>query len=210
MIENSARAIRSGFADYVAASQRVFRLALDCLSRPCRPVEFERDLLPADSPLPLVPACLALTLLDSATPVWLSPSWQRAESWLRFHRGCPICADPEKAVFILAATLAELPPLASLNQGSDRYPDSSATVIAASVLPLDGRNPLAAKGPGIDGTLMFQGHGLDRAFLSQWNTNRSKYPLGVDVFLAGDFRLAGLPRSVSLEEQPANGGQPCM
>ena len=212
MPETMNCALAPGFPDYVSASRKVFRLALICLSRPCQALEFERDLLISldEAPLPRIPACLALTLLDSTTPVWLSQSWKNAESWLRFHRGAHICGEPEQAAFVFAASLRELPPLASLNQGSDRGPDSSATVILASVLPLDGKNPLLAKGPGIDGAVVFSGHGLDNAFLKQWRGNRAGYPLGVDVFLAGDSFLAGLPRSVSLEDLPEDGERQCM
>ncbi|MDR1043714.1 MAG: phosphonate C-P lyase system protein PhnH [Candidatus Adiutrix sp.] len=198
-----------GFEDYGLSSQRVFRLALGCLSRPCRALDFEaREGRPA-WPLPPVAAALALTLLDSATPVWLSPSWRKAGDWLRFHRGCPVGGQAEKAAFILAASPAELPPLASLNQGSDRYPDSSATVIVASVLPLDGRRPWLAEGPGLDGPVIFEGHGLEAGFLDQWRGNRAAYPRGVDIFLAGEKHLAGLPRSVSLADF-SGGDSRCM
>lgn len=203
-------ALSPGFNDYVVASQHVFRLALSGLSQPCRVMEVDRDLAPPEAPLPPAAASLALTLLDQATPVWLSPSWGPAADWLRFHRGCPVVDQPMKAAFVLAASLAELPPLASLNQGRDRYPDSSATVILGSVLPLDGQNPLRAEGPGIDGSLIFQGHGLSRDFLTQWRGNRAAYPLGVDVFLTGEYHLAGLPRSVSLRETSHQEGGLCM
>lgn len=211
MIETSGpSAIRPGFSNYAAASQRVFRLALTCLSQPCQVMKLERDLPPFDAPLPPVPASLALTLLDPATPVWLSPAWGQGAGWLRFHRGCPILDQPQKAAFILAASPAELPPLISLKQGVDRYPDTSATVILGSVLPLDDRNPLTAKGPGIDGSLVFKGHGLDRDFLSQWRDNREFYPLGVDVFLTGGLALAGLPRSVGLDDNRTQEARSCM
>ncbi len=129
-----------GFANYAAASQQVFRLALECLSRPCRAVEFPGELAPSGAPLPPVPAALALSILDALTPIWLSPSWRKAENWLRFHRGCPMAASPAEAGFVLAAALDELPPLAALNQGSPRYPDSSATVILYSGLSPKPRN----------------------------------------------------------------------
>lgn len=210
MTEPLELTVSPGFSDYVAASQRVFRLALACLSQPCRLMEIDRDLLLPGAPLPPAPAFLALTLLDQATLVWLSPSWRKAESWLRFHRGCPVDDRPDKAAFVLAASLTELPPLASLNQGTDRYPDSSATVILGSTLSLGGQNSLTAEGPGIDGSLVFQGHSLNHDFLTQWRNNRDGYPLGVDVFLVGDFHLAGLPRSVSLEGRSSREGRSCM
>ena len=188
-----------GFANYAAASQQVFRLALECLSRPCRAVEFPGELAPSGAPLPPVPAALALSILDALTPIWLSPSWRKAENWLRFHRGCPMAASPEEASFVLAASLDELPPLAALNQGSPRYPDSSATVILYSGLNPDGPDQLTATGPGIKGSAIFQGHGLNEKFLDERRANRESYPLGVDVFLAGAGFLAGLPRGVKLE-----------
>jgi alpha-D-ribose 1-methylphosphonate 5-triphosphate synthase subunit PhnH len=201
MIENMEHAkLSPGFANYAAASQEVFRLALDCMSRPCRAVEFPDDLAPVRAPLPAVPAALALSLLDALTPVWLSPSWRKAENWLRFHCGCPVCEFPEQATLVLAASLDELPPFSALNQGSLRYPDSSSTVILYSGLTPGGPNQLRVTGPGIKDFIIFQGHGLNESFLKEWQINRKSYPLGVDVFLAGVKHLAGLPRSVKLEK----------
>lgn len=203
-------ALTPGFVNYVAGSQEVFRLALDAMSRPCRALEFPDGLAPAKAPLPAVPAALALCLLDALTPVWISPSWKKAENWLRFHCGCPVCDFPEQATLILAASLDELPPLSALNQGSLRYPDSSSTVILYSGLSPDGPGQLTAAGPGIKNSAVFQGHGLRESFLKEWQLNRESYPLGVDVFLAGLNHLAGLPRSVKLEGGPMNGGGLCM
>ncbi|MDR0355360.1 MAG: phosphonate C-P lyase system protein PhnH [Deltaproteobacteria bacterium] len=204
-----AKALAPGFDDYVVSSQRVFRLALAGLSRPCLAWELNGVRLAPQTPLPPLAAALALTLLDSATPVWLSASWRQAADWLRFHRGCPVREQADEAAFVLAASPAELPPLSALNQGSERYPDSSATVVLGSVMPLDGQRAWLAKGPGIDGSIIFRGHGLDDDFLEQWRLNRASYPLGTDVLLAGDKHLAGLPRSVSLEEWPG-GDRACM
>lgn len=212
MIEhmNQQAALTPGFVNYVSSSQETFRLALEAMSRPCRAVEFPDGLAPAQAPLPGVAAALALSILDALTPVWISPSWRKAENWLRFHCGCPVCDSPEAATLILAASLDELPPLAALNQGSLRYPDSSSTVILYSGLNPQGPNRVTASGPGIQGSTVFQGHGLDENFLTQWRANRESYPLGVDVFLAGVGHLAGLPRSVKLEGGPMNGGGLCM
>jgi alpha-D-ribose 1-methylphosphonate 5-triphosphate synthase subunit PhnH len=180
------------------ASQAVFRLALEALSRPARPLGADfGGLFGARPPMPVTMAALALALADGLTPVWLSPSLAEASGWLAFHSSAPR-SSPELASLVLAASPGELPSLTRLRLGSERYPDRSATVILGGVLDGGGGIPVAASGPGILDRVLFEGHGLDRDFVDAWAANRALYPLGVDVFLAGPGSLAGLPRSVSL------------
>jgi alpha-D-ribose 1-methylphosphonate 5-triphosphate synthase subunit PhnH len=182
------------------ASQAVFRLALSALSRPARrfPADFA-GLFATAPPMPVMLAAMALTLADSLTPVWLSPSLEGSAEWLTFHRSVPSAGTPELAALVLAASPEELPPLWELSQGTDRYPDRSATVILGGVLAENGGGvPAMASGPGIREAEPFEGHGLGKEFMDAWAENRAAYPQGVDVFLAGPGCLAGLPRSVSL------------
>jgi alpha-D-ribose 1-methylphosphonate 5-triphosphate synthase subunit PhnH len=208
MMSKSRPALSPEFISRTLGSQKVFRLALAALSRPASPLAADFAGLFAESPpLPAVLAALALTLTDAAVSVWLSESLQEAAGWLVFHRAPVLAADPGRASFVIAACPGELPPLHTLNPGLARFPDRSATVFLGGVLDAAGRpaksrpaesRPLTASGPGLKEPAVFSGHGLSSEFIAGWAENRALYPLGVDVFLAGEKLLAGLPRSVSL------------
>jgi alpha-D-ribose 1-methylphosphonate 5-triphosphate synthase subunit PhnH len=190
-----------GFNDYPMDSQAVFRLALEAMSKPAQAIPFDFGaLFKTAPPLPRAVAALALTLADHLTPVWLSPSFAATENFMVFHTSAPIVRDPEKAALVLAASQSELPPLSLLSQGDPRYPDRSATIVLAGVLddPSPGLS-LLASGPGLAEEIIFEGHGLTEAFVDQWALNRASYPLGLDVILAGNASLAGLPRSLALK-----------
>jgi alpha-D-ribose 1-methylphosphonate 5-triphosphate synthase subunit PhnH len=179
-------------------------------------------------PLPITLAALTLTLADYLTPVWLPAAYKQAADWLVFHSSAPLTEDISQASLVLAAGPSELPPLTNLNQGEERYPDRSATVLLAGVLddrkndpgvqnkiifpisksldPKTGQQKnnttnlpnILAEGPGLEKPAVLTDHGLDSRFLYSWAQNNAAYPLGVDVFLAGARRLAGLPRTVKL------------
>ncbi|MDR2300547.1 MAG: phosphonate C-P lyase system protein PhnH [Deltaproteobacteria bacterium] len=194
-----------GFGDYTLASQGVFRLALSAMASPTKRFYFDfKSLIKSQPPIPIGIAALALTLADHLTPLWLSPSLAQAEGFLVFHSSAPIVREPEKADFVLAANLGEMPNLGDLNQGDPRYPDRAATVILGGAFEKDDPGVgLTAFGPGLEGETEFENHGLSRDFVGQWALNRACYPLGVDVFLAGGDCLAALPRSLTLRLKPS-------
>jgi alpha-D-ribose 1-methylphosphonate 5-triphosphate synthase subunit PhnH len=194
-----------GFDDLTLASQQVFRLALSAMSRPTQKFYFNfQSLFKAKPPLPYSVAALTLTLADHLTPIWLSPSFQSAASFLIFHTSAPMVTVPEKAQLILAASRKELPDLGSLNQGDPRYPDRSATIILADDSLADDSDEatpgltFAAFGPGLAGEVTFQSRSLDDSFALEWIRNRASYPMGVDLFLVDSESLTALPRSLSL------------
>lgn len=200
-------ALTGGFIDDPMASQSVFRLALTALSRPAVPFGLDfKALFKECPPMPYVLAALVLTLTDRTALVWLSESLHKARDWLVFHRATVLTSEPQEASFVVAAGLSELPPLSRLNPGIDQYPERSATVFLGGVLDLSGRpgqsgepKVLTALGPGLKEPLIFTDHGLSSDFIDSWAENADRYPLGIDVFLAGENRLAGLPRSLSLK-----------
>jgi alpha-D-ribose 1-methylphosphonate 5-triphosphate synthase subunit PhnH len=189
-----------GFIDDVLASQSVFRSALSALAKPTRRIAADfKSLFKTQPPLPYGVAALALTLLDHLTTFWLSYCFARAASFLAFHTGAPQTFEPEKADFLLVASLEELPALKTLNKGDPRYPDRSATIIMGDILTDNKKSlVLLAEGPGLKEETLFSNHGLDERFIADWAFNRAAYPLGVDAFLTGSNCLVGLPRSVSL------------
>jgi alpha-D-ribose 1-methylphosphonate 5-triphosphate synthase subunit PhnH len=190
-------AVGAGFGDAALASQRVFRGALEALSRPGRIVQVPSD---AEPPAGLQPAAaaLALTLLDQDTRLWLDgPGAAQAAAFLRFHTGCPITRNAGEADFVLLPALL-LPPLETFACGSDEYPNRSATLLL-QVDSLDAGEGWRLSGPGIRGAARLRVGGLAAGFAAQWARNARRFPCGVDVFFACGERLCALPRTTRIE-----------
>lgn len=190
-----------GFADPVFDAQRLFRAALEALSRPGTVQHLPILVTP---PAPLTPwaGALALTLCDLDTPVWLDPVLDQpmVRAWLRFHAGCPLVEEPATAAFALVGGAAHLDDLSTFDIGPEEDPDRSTTVIA-QVADLDaGADGPPLRGPGIPGTVRVRATGLASGFWAAWRENGALYPQGVDVFLAAPDRLVGLPRSAMVAE----------
>lgn len=188
-----------GFADPVAASQATFRAVLTALSEPGRILTLALALEPP-RPLGLAAAAIAYSLLDGDTPLWCDAASRPAAATLRFHTGAPMVEQPERARFALIADAALLPPLDRFEAGSDEYPDRSATLII-EVPSLDDGPALVLRGPGIPDDRPLAVSGLPRSFPAQWRENRLRFPRGIDVIFTAGSRIAGLPRSVQLEER---------
>lgn len=200
MKQEELQRVLPGFNDPVMGSHTVFRCALQALSMPGRPVD-----VPAVAQLPRQghrsAALVLLALMDSDCTVWLSPSLRESDTraWLRFHTGCECVDDPAQARFLWLAEGDAWPSLASMDAGSDHYPDQSATCVM-EVAAFDGDDVKVwhLDGPGIDGSRRLATRGLPLDFEEQWSANHAGFPRGVDVFLAAPAQLVGLPRSTRL------------
>lgn len=187
--------VRPGFHDAALGSQAVFRTALSALSHPGRAIE-----VPDVSALPRhghgAAAVLLQALVDNDCAVWLSPALAGtdAAAWLRFHTGCHWAASPAAARFLWIAEGDALPALASLDAGSDEYPDQSATGVV-EVASLEDGGRLSLTGPGIATEQALCARGLPDDFVDQWSASHRRFPRGVDLFLATPTHIAGLPRS---------------
>ena len=199
----------AGFADLARGSQAVFRTALQALSHPGRALPMQAD-VQAPAHGNIAAAVLLLALLDADSKLWLSPSLAAGDAgaWLRFHTGCVLTTDVLQAQFVWSS-YEELPPLAGLPMGSEAYPDQSATcVIDVSdfVQVADGIDIGAwvLRGPGINGETRLHVAGLSPAmaddFLAQRAANHASFPRGVDMFLASQTRIVGLPRSTQISK----------
>lgn len=201
MRQEDLQKVRPGFDDMARGSQAVFRCALQALAHPGRPVE-----LPAVAQLPTsghgAAALLLLTLLDSDCTLWLSSTLagSDAQAWLRFHTGCRCVQDPAQARFLWLAAGDAWPALAALDTGSDEYPDQSATCVMEAQLlpPVGGTSDWTLEGPGILGQQRLGVRGLPDDFVEQWAANGAVFPRGVDVFLATQTQVLGLPRTTQL------------
>lgn len=184
-----------GFADPVPAAQSCFRALLEALSRPGRIQTLAA--LP-EAPAPLAPAAAAalLTLADADTPVW-TDAGPDAEAWIRFHAGCPLVEDPAAASFLLAT--ATPPDLLALEAGTEEEPHRSATLIL-QVAALEDAPGWTLTGPGIETRHTLHVTGAPPSFLAAWAANAARFPRGIDLLLCAGSRLAGLPRTTSIEE----------
>lgn len=185
-----------GFADPVREAGAAFRAALGALARP----GLSRSLPAAlDPPRPLTPelAALALALADGDTPLWLDGPLAAASDvadYLRFHTGAAIVADPARAAFALVSDPTARLDLARFADGTDEYPDRSATLVLA-LAALDDGEPFAVEGPGVRGIAVFAARPLPPGFAEALAANRARFPRGIDLLLAAPGRVLGLPRS---------------
>jgi len=186
-----------GFADPVAGAQRTFRAVLDALARPTIPVVLGA-LPPAPGVMSPVAAAIALTLCDEATPVWLDPGLSAAEevrAWFAFRTGSPVVDEPAAAAFAFASDPSALPPLDAFALGTDEAPHASTTIVLAA----GGAGvPFEADGPGFPEPRDWDAPALPASFAAQWSANHARFPRGVDLLIAGEHAVTGLPRTTRL------------
>lgn len=187
-----------GYAEPVDDAQRSFRAALEALARPGT---IQHVALPSEYPPGHAVAAIALTmaLADNETPVWLAETDGAIADYLRFHAGCPITADPQTAVFALGGP-ADMPELAAFAPGDDETPERSTTVIW-SLSSLTGDVARRLSGPGIRDTRALTAAGLPDDFDTRWAANQERFPAGIDLFLAADDAVLGLPRTVTIQAE---------
>lgn len=194
--------LATGFNDTVAETQAVFRDVMQALARPATPRAFRPRLRPP-RPLKVEVAAIALALADQDTPIWLDEPLSREAAvidYLRFQTGALITTERQDAVFALVVEPAALPDLGSFAIGTSAYPDRSCTIIAA-VRGFSGKEGWLARGPGIENRLRFKADGLAPGFIDQWERNRQRFPQGVDLLLAAEGLIAGLPRTTDLAKE---------
>ncbi len=123
--------IGPAFPKSVFDASRSFRSLLTALSRPGTIVGIAAEL---DAPAPMGRAMAAtlLTLCDVDTPILLDPAYESDVAlWSDFHTAAPRLdvSEADKARFVFAATPAGRLPIDDLAQGTQAYPDRSATCI---------------------------------------------------------------------------------
>lgn len=135
----------------------------------------------------------ALTLLDSDTPIWISPELDSAalRRHLIFHCACPIVEQPEEAQFVFMAA-NDTAVLSRLDVGTDRDPEFSCTVFL-QVPSLQSGTTTTWSGPGIQ-------HSRDvqlpvSAEFWQQRDAITAFPRGVDICFVAGQDMMGLPRS---------------
>jgi alpha-D-ribose 1-methylphosphonate 5-triphosphate synthase subunit PhnH len=205
MMHRDLSNLGAGFCNEALGSQAVFRAAMQALSHPGRVVAVLHDAqTPANTHS--ASAALLLALLDADCTLWLSESFASTDAalWLHFHTGCRIVAEPAQAQFVWVGQGDAMPTLASLNQGTDAYPDQSTTCVVDVATVQAGHVDQPGwelRGPGIQTQAHLQVQGVASDFLAQWADNHARFPRGVDVFLASATTVVGLPRTTHIFQQ---------
>ncbi|MBI1892028.1 MAG: phosphonate C-P lyase system protein PhnH [Burkholderiales bacterium] len=189
------------WSDPVHDAQAAFRCVLKALSEPGLRQKFP---VPVAAPAPLAPAtaALLLTLADLEAPVWLAEPFNTSQvrDWLRFHCGCPLVSERDKAQFAVLNMPDNTLRLDAFAQGSMEYPDQSASLLM-QVSSLEAGPARVISGPGIPVTRTLHVAGLLPEFNAQWKMNQLAFPLGVDlVFCCGDA-IVGLPRTTRIQSE---------
>lgn len=179
-----------GFADPARDAAHAFRAALQAMARPGR-IERVSGIAPP-APCSVAAGSLVLTLCDTTTPLYLAPSHdtEGLRGWITFHTGAPF-TGPEHAMFALG-TWDALQPVSRFRIGTSDYPDRSATLIVELT-------HLAAQGATLTGPGIETQSQLSLPETEAFRANRRRFPLGFDTYLTCGDRLAGLPRSTSVE-----------
>jgi alpha-D-ribose 1-methylphosphonate 5-triphosphate synthase subunit PhnH len=187
-----------GFADPVDGAQRTFRAALDAVARPGRIRRLDVELAPPE-PLDPATAAVALALFDLDTRIWTDlPHDSEAVRWCRFHCGAPITRNPKEADFALVLRPGEMPDLDRFHPGTDRRPETGATLLV-QVAALEGGPARRLTGPGIRDEETFSPDGPDASFWEKRKRQTDAFPLGVDILFTQGRRLAALPRSTRID-----------
>ncbi|TBU93940.1 phosphonate C-P lyase system protein PhnH [Phytopseudomonas dryadis] len=183
--------LQPAFNDPVLDAQASFRAALRALAEPGLVQRLDRAL--ALESLQPATYALCLAFLDGDTPLWLAPRFDTPgiRANLAFHCGCPIVVEREAALFALLDA-EESHDLSAFDNGSERYPDQSCTLLI-QLDALDGGLPLRWRGPGIKDVRRVE-LPLGAAFWQQ-RLARSAFPRGLDAFFAAGQQVIGLPRS---------------
>jgi alpha-D-ribose 1-methylphosphonate 5-triphosphate synthase subunit PhnH len=195
----STESIDGGFSDPVFDSQAVFKAVMDAMARPGTVIAVKPVARPP-SPLSPTAACVALTLCDSDTPLWLDPPLQASattRSYLAFHTGAPLAQAPAEAALALVCDPGALIQLDCFAQGTQEYPDRSATLIL-QVESLSSGELLHLGGPGIRKAASMAPSPMPRRFVEQWRENRARFPRGIDLVLAAPGSIACLPRTTRI------------
>ncbi len=186
--------LSGGFADPVFDSQAVFGRVMNAMARPgsIHP-------LPAFASAPgtLLPTTAALlcALCDADTPVWFDfDGSQGVADWLYFHTNAPVAAQPKAASFVVIARPDGELDLDIFAQGSQEYPDRSATLIIQTDT-LEAGEGWSLSGPGIKDSTGLALAPVPAGFEAQWVENRQRFPRGVDVIFAGPAAIAALART---------------
>jgi alpha-D-ribose 1-methylphosphonate 5-triphosphate synthase subunit PhnH len=195
-----AKVLSAGFEEPVFQAQETFRVFMNAMAMPGTVGQLTRP-IHAPEPFNAASASIFLTLCDYETPVFLSESFRQNDiaDWAGFHAGAPLTDMVLQARFAFVANAGEMPHFTAFAQGTDEYPDRSATIVL-QVPSLEGGAKLELTGPGIKDRSFIQPRGLPEKFASAWAQNGSLFPRGIDLVVTCGVQFICLPRTVKIRE----------
>ncbi len=215
-----------GFDDPVHGSQQVFRQLLKAMSEPGSVEEvtcIDVDGSLIDAGFYKTSYAVGLSLLDSQTPIALSPSLDQTvvSNSLVFHCACPIFdltgsetnqksnKQQDKSevefLFLNAKEWKGLSKNKILSLGDLAYPERSTTIVVqvdavdSDLLDQENTQKLSLSGPGIESTRDVYVAGLNGELICSIQENHNAFPLGYDFILAAPNAFLCLPRTCSVE-----------
>jgi alpha-D-ribose 1-methylphosphonate 5-triphosphate synthase subunit PhnH len=190
--------------DPVAGTQEVFRLLLDALANPGRPVDLSRHAAQfAGQGQWLAPA---LTLLDNETGFFCAGIGEAAEEIRFLSGGVPVPLEDADFVFLSGESAGEYnsgPVLARVKGGTPADPHDSALLFIAAGGQMERSISITAtlNGPGIPP----EGRELrlspaEAAWLRARDAQGFEYPCGVElIFMRDDFSLFAVTRKAAVQ-----------
>jgi alpha-D-ribose 1-methylphosphonate 5-triphosphate synthase subunit PhnH len=148
-------------------------------------------------------ASIGLALLDTSTPFYVS-QLEGLAGYLRFHTGAPESEQAEAQwAFTSADNQGLVDLLLGLSLGSLEYPEAASTLVIQLRQHPQAGGPMGLQGPGIQGRRGFSTLGLPEALWVWRRTQRSRYPLGIDLLFVFEDEVWGLPRSTEILQEDA-------
>ncbi len=205
-MEASVARLKEDSFDFVHDSPGVFRTLMMAAALPGEigrirhvPLRLTRE-----SHGPVTQALLALLDLETSFSVHCESAEMRseAEKYLEITPGAaPAECGSADFVLCLGPSLDGRFPL--LKRGSLSEPHKSATVFylvdRLEARPGNGMRQIELTGPGIRERKSFFVAGLDGGEIESWKGHRSRFPVGIDIYLVGrGGEIVGIPRSVTV------------
>ncbi|MGW3949557.1 phosphonate C-P lyase system protein PhnH [Streptomyces sp. NPDC004752] len=160
-----------------------FRAAMVALSYPGRRIPIENA---PDTPQDRIGRQILRALYDDGAPVTTVTA-----------EGTTTGATPEEADVLIVDGNTSYGLLDRIPRGTEEYPERGATVIYL-VEGLPDATRLQLTGPGVDGDLEVR-LPLSPDDVAARNAACQKWPTGIDLLLAGDGWVTGLPRTTSIQ-----------
>lgn len=193
---STENAIDPGFTNPVYDSQYIFKTILNSMAAPGT-IQHITPLCEAPDTINPTTGAVCLTLFDSDTRVWLSDQSASLGNWLKFHCGCEIVHDQQKADFALIVKGSQLPDLESFSLGTPENPDKSTTIIT-EVESLETGSKYITQGPGIKDENSFSAQGLQLELVNHLMACKPLFPMGFDLIITAENSLASLTRTTTI------------
>lgn len=184
-------------------SQQVFRLLMEAMARPGKPVKLPGLSLNSTDHISPALGDLILALLDNETHFAVYPYDQRMDEYIQLFTGAHNTTSA-MAEFIILDGQAGLNESVAFSTGSLLFPEKAATLLIAVDTVNQGtdfEHHLRLRGPGINEYRDLYLNGLHPDVIHKIQHLNREFPLGVDSILF-DKRgeIVCIPRSTLIEE----------